>query len=128
MMTPEPPVSPPHHAENPQVRLAEDRTILAAERTYASWLRTGLSFLVVGLAAQRFLREVLPGSPLLIISLAMILCAVVCFGSAAWRDAEVRKRLGARTEVRLLPRAIAAGLPLFLIISSAVSAAFLATH
>lgn len=102
--------------------------MLAAERTYASWLRTGLSFLVVGLAAQRFLREVLPGSPLLMISFAMILCAVVCFGSAAWRDAEVRRRLGTRAEVRLLPRLIAVGLPAFLILASAIAAAFLGTH
>ena len=121
------PATPSSVAENPQVRLAEDRTVLAAERTYASWLRTGLSFLAVGLAAQRFLREVLPGSPLFLVSFTLIFCAIVCFGAAAWRDAEVRRRLG-RAEVRLLPRFVTLGLPVMLLAMSTVAAAFLWTH
>ncbi len=38
--------------------------MLAAERTFVTWLRTGLAFLSVGLVAQRFLREVLALWPL----------------------------------------------------------------
>lgn len=34
----------PPAREPDQLTLAEDRTILAAERTFASWLRTGLAF------------------------------------------------------------------------------------
>lgn len=117
----------PIDGPNAQVRLAEDRTVLAAERTYASWLRTGLSFLTVGLAAQRFLREEMPGSPLFVLSFTLIFCAVTCFAAAGWRDIDTRRRLG-RTKVRLLPKLLALGLPAGLCVMSAISAAYLWTN
>ena len=49
--------------------------MLAAERTFASWLRTGLAFLGAGLVAQRFLREVLSVWPLKLLSAALVACA-----------------------------------------------------
>ena len=41
----------PHPAEPARFRtdLAEDRTILASERTFASWLRTGLASIGIAL-------------------------------------------------------------------------------
>ncbi len=44
---------------DPRVSLAENRTAVAAERTFAAWLLTGLAFLGAALVAQRFVREVL---------------------------------------------------------------------
>lgn len=93
--------------------LAEDRTVLAAERTFAAWLRTGLAFLATGLAAQRFLREVLPGWQLRTLSIVLIICALSSFATAAWRDWRVRKRLP-QPEIRLLPRFLTSGIALLL--------------
>jgi hypothetical protein len=41
--------------EDPRQRLAYDRTLLANERTFAAWIRTGLSVAAVGLAAGQLL-------------------------------------------------------------------------
>ncbi|MEC9482712.1 MAG: DUF202 domain-containing protein, partial [Halomonas sp.] len=41
------------------VELASDRTVLASERTYASWIRTGCAALIAGLAVMRFMADVL---------------------------------------------------------------------
>lgn len=99
--------------DDPRERLAEDRTVLAAERTYASWLRTGLAFLSVGLAAQRFLAEMLPGWPLRVMALALVVCSLGCFCAAAWRDHTVRRRL-VEAQVGMMPRALTLGIALLL--------------
>lgn len=42
------------------------RTHLANERTFLAWLRTGIAFIGLGLAAAQFLeRQVVPGLPLI---------------------------------------------------------------
>lgn len=41
--------------ETTQERLARVRTILAAERTFAAWLRTGMAAIVGGLAIIKFI-------------------------------------------------------------------------
>ncbi len=47
-----------------QRQYALDRTVLANERTYAAWIRTGLGAMVAGLAIEHLLNEVHPsGSP-----------------------------------------------------------------
>ena len=43
-----------------QLKLAEERTLSAAERTYASWLRAGLAAFAVGIGFQIFLGHVKP--------------------------------------------------------------------
>jgi putative membrane protein len=40
--------------DDPRDRLAYDRTLLANERTYAAWLRTGLGIAAFGLALSHF--------------------------------------------------------------------------
>lgn len=41
--------------ENPQQAEAKVRSYLAAERTFAAWVRTGISLIILGLAIARFL-------------------------------------------------------------------------
>ena len=91
-----------------QVTLAEDRTILAAERTFASWLRTGLAFLSVGLGLQRFLRDQFPSWELRLIGAVLVLCAAASFAAAAWRDRRTRLRLP-EPEIHLLPGSLSLG-------------------
>ena len=40
--------------------LAADRTVYAAERTYAAWVRTGLSSMASGVGAKKLLEGVIP--------------------------------------------------------------------
>lgn len=93
--------------------LAEDRTVLAAERTFASWLRTGLAFLASGLAAQHVLYD--PQSwEVRVLATVMLVCAVASFAAGAWRDAMIRIRLP-NPDIRLLPRILTFGVSLLLI-------------
>ena len=80
--------------EDPRPRLAYDRTLLANERTFAAWIRTGLSVAAVGLVAG----QLLPGSPgrrRYVAALAVLLVAagiaIMAFG--AWRFAAVDRDL-----------------------------------
>jgi Domain of unknown function (DUF202) len=41
-------------------QLAADRTVFAAERTYAAWVRTGLLPLASGIGARRYFRKSSP--------------------------------------------------------------------
>ena len=43
-----------------RTELAANRTVFAAERTYAAWVRTGLVSLAAGVGAKRTLGGVLP--------------------------------------------------------------------
>ena len=111
--------SKPVPADDPRVKLAEDRTVLAAERTFVAWLRTGLAFLGVGLVAQRFLREVLALWTLKVLTL--IACALASFAAAAWRDRAIRARL-AHAEVPMMPRMLTVGIATLLIAISGLAA------
>jgi putative membrane protein len=58
----------PNPKENEQQTDMESRarTHLANERTFLAWLRTGIAFIGLGLAAAQFLeRQVAPGLPLI---------------------------------------------------------------
>lgn len=96
-----------------RTRLAEDRTVLAAERTYAAWLRTGLAFLAAGLAAERLLGRMMETWQLRALTAVLILCGILCFAAAGWRDMKVRGQLPS-PDISLLPRAITMGLAILL--------------
>lgn len=66
-------------------RLAADRTVMAAERTYASWVRTGLFALTSGVGARALLTNLLPEWLILADSSLLIFFSVFCFGAAIWR-------------------------------------------
>jgi len=65
--------------------LALDRTVLANERTYAAWIRTGLASLVTGLGIARFLSESMPLWSIRTIAVLLILFSAAAFFLAAWR-------------------------------------------
>ena len=67
-------------------RLAADRNILAAERTYAAWVRTGLFALASAIGARALLAGVVPGWLVLANSTMLIAFSIFCFGAAVWRE------------------------------------------
>ena len=67
-------------------RLAADRNILAAERTYAAWVRTGLFALASGVGARALLDGVVPGWLVLADASLLIAFSAFCFGAAVWRE------------------------------------------
>jgi putative membrane protein len=50
----------PQDGADRQAQLAADRTLFAAERTYAAWVRTGLAALASGVGAKKLLEGVIP--------------------------------------------------------------------
>jgi putative membrane protein len=75
--------------------LAEDRTLLANERTYAGWLRTGLAAVGIGVGFhalfQRMEPEWIPKS----IATLFLLMGVAVVVAAEWRARRVLDRLSA---------------------------------
>jgi len=67
-------------------RLAADRNILAAERTYAAWVRTGLFALASGIGARALLAGVVPGWLVMADASMLIAFSTFCFGAAIWRQ------------------------------------------
>ena len=66
-------------------RLAADRNILAAERTYAAWVRTGLFALASGIGARALLTGIVPSWLVLADASMLIAFSIFCFGAAIWR-------------------------------------------
>ena len=66
-------------------RLSADRNILAAERTYAAWVRTGLFALASGIGAHALLNGVVPGWLAMADASMLIAFSIFCFGAAIWR-------------------------------------------
>jgi uncharacterized membrane protein YidH (DUF202 family) len=63
--------------------LAGDRTVLAAERTYAAWVRTGLVALASGIGAKKLLSGILPewmivATGSLLVMFAAFVSSLVC--------------------------------------------------
>jgi putative membrane protein len=66
-------------------QLAADRNVLAAERTYAAWVRTGLFALASGIGARALLAGVLPEWLVLADASMLIAFSIFCFCAAIWR-------------------------------------------
>ena len=76
---------------------AEDRTVLANERTFASWMRTGIASAAIGLGFHAlFVRMEPPWVPRSIASLFLLL-AIFIFVSAERRSCAVLDRLRVHT-------------------------------
>jgi len=73
--------------------MALDRTVLANERTFQAWIRTGLAALVSGLGVAKFLRDVMPLSMLLILVSVLILFSMLAFLLSAWRYSHLHLRI-----------------------------------
>lgn len=67
-------------------RLAADRNILAAERTYAAWVRTGLFALASAIGARALLAGIVPHWLVLADATMLIAFSIFCFGAAVWRE------------------------------------------
>jgi putative membrane protein len=75
--------------------LAEDRTLLANERTFAGWMRTSLGCVGVAIAFNALFGEVSPiWVPRAIATLFLLLSILIAW-SAQRRAAAVRRRLSA---------------------------------
>ena len=92
-----------------QSRLAEDRTVLANERTYTAWMRTGLTALATGGAFERFIGDNMPLWATHAVATILIGFSICAFVLGIWhythlgiklRDAEIR-RLPIRTVIAL---------------------------
>ncbi|WP_066560050.1 DUF202 domain-containing protein [Croceicoccus bisphenolivorans] len=68
--------------------LAEDRTVLAQERSFASWLRTGLGSVGVGLGFGAFFRMLEPDWIAKAIASIFLVVAIFIFVSAEQRARE----------------------------------------
>jgi inner membrane protein YidH len=84
--------SPAEERKQDRDALALDRTVLANERTYQAWLRTGLASAAAGLGVAKFLQETIPLWILLVIATVLILFSAVAFWLAAWRYSHVHLR------------------------------------
>ena len=72
--------------ERPNKRsLSLDATVLANERTFQAWVRTGLAALASGLGIAKFFSETLPLWMLLTIASIMIAFSIGAFLLASWR-------------------------------------------
>ncbi len=65
--------------------LALDRTVLANERTFQAWLRTGMAAFGSGLGIAKFMKGDLPVWIIMTISGILILFSAIAFFQAAWR-------------------------------------------
>jgi len=71
--------------EPSQQSMALDATVLANERTFQSWIRTGLAALASGLGIAKFFSESMPLWMLLIIATVLIALSIGAFLLASWR-------------------------------------------
>jgi putative membrane protein len=85
--------------------LAGDRTLFAAERTYAAWVRTALAALASGVGAPALLTGVVPGWMARATGTLLIAFAGFCLVAAIWRD--LRDGLPPpRPDIRPIPAAL----------------------
>lgn len=73
--------------------LAEDRTVLASERTFASWLRTGLAAIGIALGFHALFGRIQPVWLPRAVATAFLVIAVIIFVAAERRACAVRARL-----------------------------------
>lgn len=92
--------------DDPRVLYAADRTVLAAERTYAAWVRTGLVSLAAGVGAKTSLGDVLPEWAILFNATLLVLFAGFCFVAGVWRELRPGHDSPRRSDVRRLPPAL----------------------
>ncbi len=71
----------------------EVTSILANERTYAAWIRTGLTSLATGLVVAKFLPGTISWHIVQIMTITLLLSSALSFYLAAWRYIHVSRRL-----------------------------------
>lgn len=101
---------------------SERTSVLANERTYAAWLRTGLTALAAGLGIEKFLGDgsVIPNELTRTISLVLLVTSGLCFFLAAWRYQHVGVRM-VSTHVSGAPITLMTFISALLIIASVIA-------
>lgn len=66
--------------------LAADRTVFAAERTYAAWVRTGLTALASGVGTRKLLEGQVPEWVIMLGGSVLVAFSAFSFGAAVWRE------------------------------------------
>jgi putative membrane protein len=69
-----------------RTELAADRTVMAAERTYASWVQLGLASLASGIGAKKLLEGVVAEWLIIASGTLLVFFSAFCFGAAVWRQ------------------------------------------
>src|SRR5204862_6241279 len=69
-----------------RTQLAADRTVFAAERSYAAWVRTGLVALASGVGAKKLLSGIIPEWMIVATGSLLVLFSAFCFVAAVWRQ------------------------------------------
>ena len=87
------------HGHISQTDLAEDRTILANERTFAGWTRTSLGCIALGVGFHALFNRMEPEWAPRVIATAFLLLSVLIIWLAERRAAAVIKRLNAHVVV-----------------------------
>ncbi len=82
--------------------LALDRTVLANERTYQAWIRTGLAALISALGIEKFMNDVEPVWPLMMVTIILLIFSAAAFLLSAWRYEHLHVKIS-HLEVDLLP-------------------------
>ena len=83
--------------------LAEDRTVLANERTFAGWMRTSLASVAIGVGFHALFPAMSPSWVPRAIATAFLLLAVAIIVMAERRVAAVMDRLSAHVVVTVRP-------------------------
>jgi inner membrane protein YidH len=120
MVQPTGPTDDEGHAGRDALTFALDRTVLANERTYASWIRTGLTALAAGVAIEKFMVDVMPGWIIRTIALTLIVFSAAAFLVAAWRYTHLGIRI-ADIDVRAIPSSLTTAASLLLVLCSALA-------
>lgn len=89
------PDDPPVPSARHRTDLSEDRTVLASERTFASWMRTGLAAIGIALAFNALFTRIRPEWVPKLIATVFLLIAVMIFLAAERRACTVLHRLHA---------------------------------
>lgn len=92
-----------NESEPSRTDLAEDRTILANERTFAGWMRTALACVAIGVGFHALFLKMQPSWIPRAIASAFLLLAIVVIISAARRAGSVMRRLSAHVVVTAKP-------------------------
>jgi putative membrane protein len=94
-----------------------DRTVLANERTYAAWIRTGLAALAAGVAVEKLLVGIMADWSIRSIAVILILYSGGVFALAGWRYTHLGAKL-TRADVKAAPVIVTTGASIVLVLCS----------
>lgn len=100
--------------------MALDRTVLANERTFQAWIRTGLAALVSGLGVAKFLQGTMPQAVLVTVVSILILFSTLAFLLSAWRYSHLHLRI-VHLDIDATPMWLAKSISIVLAVCSVIA-------